>query len=111
DDFLAGRIGETLAGEPGFVESFLPVPVQPEDLRAVDAALVAEWNEILLGGAPTCQRRGPLLRPAQIEDFVTGDDRRAVDGAGNRWRYLASRHSSHRLVDELQAFEDSIEAQ
>ena len=73
------------------------------ELRAKEEALPAEVHELRLGLAPGIQRRGPLLRPAQVEDLVACGDDRAVGDAHDHRRHLAGGHVDHHLVHQPDA--------
>ena len=68
--------------------------------------MTAERDEIRLGLAPVGQRRGPLLRPTQIEDLLARLDHAAIDGPGDHLRYLVRRDGDHRLVEQGHSLDD-----
>ena len=88
------RLGESLARLPGLRRSVLPCAVELLELGAAQQALPAEVHELRLGLAPAVERRGPLLRPTQVEDRWQARDDRAVRDARNDRRHLAGGHSA-----------------
>jgi hypothetical protein len=74
--------------------------VELHKLGAMHPALTAEGHQIRLGIAPAGQGRGPLLRPAQIEDLLTRRDHTAVGDPGNYRGHLADGDRDHDLVEQ-----------
>ena len=96
----AGGIGEPVAGLPHFVHGIRPSPVELHELGAMHQALTAEGHQVRLRAAPAGQRRGPLLRPAHIEDLLTRRDHTAVGDPGNHRGHLAGGDRDHDLVEQ-----------
>ncbi len=96
----AGGITKPVAGLPHFVHGIGPRAVELHELGAMHQALTAERHQIRLGIAPAGQRRGPLLRPAQIEDLLTRRDHPAVGDPGNHRGHLAGGDRHHDLVEQ-----------
>jgi hypothetical protein len=80
--------------------------VQQHDFRAVHQTLPAIGGQVRLGGAPTAERRRPLLRPAQVEHLLTGLDHRAIYDAGDHRRHLVRSDRDHHLVQGRDAVGD-----
>ena len=96
-------LGESLARLPRLGGGALPCAVELTQLGAVEEALPAEMHELWLGLAPGIERRGPLLRPAQVEDLVACRDDRAVRDAHDHRRDVACGHVDHHLVHQPDA--------
>ena len=103
------RFGETDVGLLGLGAGRIPVAAQLQEVGPVQEALAAERDDVRVGVAPARERRGPLLRPAHIEDAPALLDRRAVDDADDDRRHLALGHGDHRLVDERQSLVEPAE--
>ena len=74
-------LGESLARLPRLGSSGVPCAVELPQLGAVEEAQPAEVHKLWLGLAPGIEGRGPLLRPAHVEDLVARRDHRAVRDA------------------------------
>ena len=105
-DRPVGRIVRVGGGLACLIRRLLPCPVELGQLGAVDLALAAVRNEVRLGFAPSGQRRGPLLGPAQVEQALARLDDRAVDDPDDDRRDLPGRRRDHRLVEQCHSSVD-----
>ena len=76
-----------------------PLLVERQDLRAVHEAAAGEGDHVRLRLAPGAQRRGPLLRAAQLVGGLAPEDHAAVDDAAHDRREVASGDGQHGLVE------------
>ena len=97
---LTGRLGQPFARPLRFVHGSGPGAMQLHQFGAAYQALTAIGHQVRLRCTPAGQRRCPLLRPAQIEDFVAGFDHAAIDVPGHQRGHLAGRDGDHRLVEQ-----------
>ena len=81
----------------------IPLAPQLHDFGAIEQALAAVAHQAGLRGTPCCERRGPLVRAAQIEGLLTRLEDAAVDIAGQDWRDVACDHRGHRFVEQRNA--------
>ena len=96
-------LGQSLARLPRLGGGALPCAVELTQLGAVEEAQPAEVHQLWLGLAPGIEGRGPLLRPAHIEDLVARRDDRAVGDAHDHRRDLACGRVDHHLVHQPDA--------
>ena len=80
--------------------------MQLHDLGTMHQAVTAERDEIRLSVAPMCQRRRPLLRPAQIKNLLTRLDHAAIHSPGDHLRHLIRHDRDHDLVEQGHAVDD-----
>ena len=96
----AGGVGEPVAGLPHLVHGLLPRAVELHEFGAMHQTLTAEGHQIRLRITPAGQRRGPLLRPPQIEDLLARRDHTAIGDPGNRRGHLTGGDRDHDLVEQ-----------
>ena len=96
-------LGESLARLPRLGGGALPCAVELTQLGAVEEAQPAEVHKLWLGLAPGIEGRGPLLRPAHVEDVVARRDDRAVGDAHDHRRDVACGRVDHHLVHQPDA--------
>jgi hypothetical protein len=122
----AMQLGELIVGRPGFDRACLSVEVltrapclldgieprtaQLHDLRSANKAGSAKRHHVRMLRAPTMQGRSPLLRPAEIEQVVTGADHAAVDDSGNHRADFAAGDGDHHLVEQGESFGLAVQA-
>ena len=87
----------------------IPVAPQLHHLRTIEQALAAVAHEVRLTGAPLGKRRGPLVRPAQIERFLARLQHTAIDITCQDRRHLACDHRDHRFIQQRDTFRDVSE--
>jgi hypothetical protein len=87
-------------GPPCLGRSLRPCAMEAFELSPEHETAPAERDEVRLRLAPACQRVGPELRSAQVEDLVERLDRCAVDDPDDDRPDLAGCDREHGLIEE-----------
>ena len=74
------------------------------DLGTINQALAAIAHEIGLRRTPLTEARGPLVRAAHVEDFVTRREDAAIDVPRENGRHIAGDDCRHRLIEQGDTF-------
>ena len=77
------------------------------DLGTINQALAAIAHEIGLRRTPLTEARGPLVRAAHVEDFVTRREDAAIDVPRENRRHIAGDHRRHRFIEQGDTFGDA----